>query len=73
MVLNTHVGRQVMDVVIHHPGCDLEEVLKECPDLTWNQVFITVDRLSRQGYVSLRVGKRGHYSIRPVQFAMRSS
>jgi len=45
-----------MDVVIHHPGCDLEDVLKKCPDLTWNQVFITVDQLSRQGYVSVRVG-----------------
>src|SRR5215831_245377 len=45
-----------MDVVIHHPGCDLEDVLKKCPDLTWNQVFITVNQLSRQGYVSVRVG-----------------
>lgn len=67
------VTRRVMEVVIRSPGCDLEEVMKECPDLTWNQVFFEVDRLSRNGFVTLKFEKRGHYSVRPSERALRPS
>ncbi len=63
----TDVGRRVMEVVIRSPGCTLEEVMKECVDLTWNQVFLEVDRLSRDGYVALRLEQRGRYSVRPAE------
>ena len=33
------------------------------PQLTWNQIFLTVDRMSRQGHVMLR--RRGYeYEVR---------
>ncbi len=35
-----------MKVIIRSPGSQLEEVVLECPDLTWNQVFCELDRLS---------------------------
>jgi len=73
MAKMTDVSRRVMEVVISSPGCDLEEVMKECADLTWNQVFHEVDRLSRDGYVVLKLEGRGHYSVRPSHRAMRPS
>jgi hypothetical protein len=31
--------------------CPIEEVVALCPNLTWNQVFLAIDYLSRTGYV----------------------
>jgi hypothetical protein len=33
--------------------CSMEEVVGLCPDLTWNQVFLAVDYLSRTGQVQV--------------------
>ena len=41
-----------------------DEVVRECPDLTWNQVFIAIDRLSREGTLSLTPKGRGLYTVR---------
>jgi hypothetical protein len=73
MARMTAVGRRVMEVVSRSPGCNLEEVLEECPDLTWNQVFLEVDRLSRDGYVALKLEQRGRYSVKPVERVVRPS
>lgn len=41
--------------IVHEQGRILLEQLPSClPDLTWNQVFLGVDGLSRQGAISLR-------------------
>jgi hypothetical protein len=32
-------------------ACPLEEVMELCPELTWNQVFLAIDYLSRTGQV----------------------
>ncbi len=31
--------------------CSIEEVMTLCPELTWNQVFLVIDDLSRAGQV----------------------
>lgn len=31
--------------------CSMEEVVHLCPELTWNQVFLAIDYLSREGQV----------------------
>lgn len=36
-------------------ACPLEEVMNLCPDMTWNQLFLAVDHLSRTGQVRLRL------------------
>jgi hypothetical protein len=50
--------------IVHERGRILLEHLPSClPDLTWNQVFLGVDALSRQGAISLR--RRGcDYELR---------
>lgn len=40
---------QIMEVIIRSPGCLLEEVVLECPGLTWNQVFTEIERMAGQG------------------------
>lgn len=58
-------AQAVMDIVRRSPGCDLEDIIHECPELTWNQVFFEIDRLSREGDVILSLAEPGHYSVKP--------
>ncbi|BFU88897.1 MAG: hypothetical protein AB7F94_12610 [Nitrospira sp.] len=52
-----------MKVIIRSPGGQLEEVVLECPDLTWNQVFCELDRMSRAGQVQLTMKGPGLYAL----------
>lgn len=53
MNLHTPVEDQVVGVLNRTETCDLEEVMRQCTNLTWNQVFLAVDRLSRSGEIRL--------------------
>jgi hypothetical protein len=59
----------VLDIVRRTYSCDLEEVSRHCTDLTWNQVFLAVDRLSRNGKIMLMPRGLGIYTVTclPVQ------
>jgi hypothetical protein len=62
----THQGdsdQPVMELIIRSPGSALDDIVLECPDLTWNQVFITIDRLSREGTLNLTPKGRGVYTV----------
>ena len=52
-----------MKVIIRSSSGQLEEVVLECPDLTWNQVFCELDRLSRVGQVRLTMKGLGLYAV----------
>lgn len=54
---------QVIDIVRRAHTCDFEEVARQCIDLTWNQVFLAVDRLSRRGEIRLVPRGRGIYLL----------
>lgn len=58
------VTDRILDVAAHYPECTIRRCHALCPDLTWNQVFLDVDRLSREGHVQLRFCARGVYTIR---------
>ncbi|MBS0169804.1 MAG: hypothetical protein JSR62_05575 [Nitrospira sp.] len=34
--------------------CTIDELIQRLPDYSWNQVFTTVDRLSRRSFLTLR-------------------
>ena len=53
MMTQAATTQAVMDIVRRSRGCDLEDIVHECPELTWNQVFLEIDRLSREGEVVL--------------------
>jgi hypothetical protein len=59
----SQVNEKIMQVVFRSPGCFLEEVVLECPDLTWNQVFCELDRMSRSGEVRLTAKGPGLYTV----------
>jgi len=65
--------RKVLDVIVRLPGKELDHIARECPDLTWNQVFITIDRLSREGAVKLTPKGRGHYAVHPLAKALQEA
>lgn len=43
--------------------CPLEEIVDLCPDLTWNQVFLAIDHLSRAGQVRMRLDAHRTYWV----------
>jgi len=43
--------------------CAMEEVVGLCPELTWNQVFLAVDYLSRTGQVRITPDKNRTYRV----------
>lgn len=60
----TMVADRILATVSQMPGCLLDEVIMACPDLSWNQVFLEVDRLSREGRVCLTPKGTGLYILR---------
>ena len=47
--------------------CFLEDTMALCPHLTWNQVFLAVDDLSRTGRVRMTRDAGGGYRIHLVE------
>ena len=56
-------GENTIEVIIRSPSSQLEEVVFECPDLTQNQVFCELSRLSRGGYVRLTMKGSGLHAM----------
>jgi hypothetical protein len=44
--------------------CSMEEVVGLCPDLTWNQVYLAIDYLSKTGQVSVTLDPDRTYTVR---------
>ena len=58
------VTQRILDEVKRAHGCDLDSLAMSLPDLSWSQVFLEVDRLSRRGEVLVTFGTEGRYMIR---------
>lgn len=54
----------IIEEVSRSHECLLDELARSCSGLTWNQVFITVDRLSRTGQLLLTKKGPGGYTVR---------
>ncbi len=59
MSQNTAVSARILDVVSQVPGCRLNELVSVCLGLTWNPVFLEIDRLNHARQVRLRSASRG--------------
>jgi hypothetical protein len=44
-------------------ACPLEEIMELCPELTWNQVFLAIDHLSRTGQVRVMIDVGKTYTV----------
>jgi hypothetical protein len=47
------VANRILEVVKAHPGCGLDDLTTLLPELSWTEVFVQVDRLSRSGQLRL--------------------
>lgn len=57
------VTERILGAVKHTHGCDLDTLAQSLPELTWNQVFLEIDRLSRKGDILVTFGTGGRYMI----------
>jgi len=64
MTSQTPVTDRILGEVQRTHGCDLDMLTKSLSDLSWSQVFLEVDRLSRQGQVLVTSDTGGRYMIR---------
>jgi hypothetical protein len=46
------------------PKCELEELVRSCPEFTWHETLIELVRLNGTGQVELKSNGRGIYNIR---------
>jgi hypothetical protein len=64
MASHTPVTDRILGTVQRMHGCDLDTLTNSLTDLSWGQVFLEVDRLSRDGQVLVTLGTGGRYMIR---------
>lgn len=53
----------IIEAIAHHPGCCLDDLVRACPELTWNQIFLEVDQLSQAGRLRLVLIGPGRYAV----------
>ncbi len=63
MALSQPVTDRILRAVKRTHGCDLDTLATALPELTWNQVFLEIDRMSRNGEVVVTFGAGGRYLI----------
>ena len=64
MASHTPDTDRILGEVQRTQGCDLDTLTDSLSDLSWSQVFLEIDRLSRQGQVLVTAGTKGRYLIR---------
>jgi hypothetical protein len=63
MLTQQKTDHRILEVIVRSPGTVLDDMVLECPDLTWNQIFIAIDRLSREGVLTISPKERGQYVL----------
>jgi hypothetical protein len=59
----------ILDVLAQKGECELDELVLFCDGLGWHQVFLEIDRLSREGQVRLIAKGCGIYVVSLTTFA----
>jgi hypothetical protein len=58
IIVRVHSALEQLDT-----DCSMEEVVTLCPELTWNQVFLAIDDLSRTGQVRVTLDGDRTYRV----------
>ena len=64
MTSHTSVTDRILETIQRALECDLDMLTKSLSDLSWGQVFLEVDRLSRKGQVLVTRDTGDRYMIR---------
>ena len=54
------VDQQVLEVIDRSPGSLLEEIVLESRDLTWNQIFVVINRLQGRSRYAIHLSGLHH-------------
>lgn len=72
-MLHTNMSAQdeaVIEMLQKTDPCSMDDIVMQLPNLSWAEVFVTVDRLSRDGRVLLRqLGYSTYQIVLPSQLA----
>jgi len=63
MARGEDLSSRVLEIVQQTPDCDVDNLAAHCSGMTWNQIFLALDRLSRSGQVVLKQDGTGHYRV----------
>ena len=63
-MIHCETDNRVLAVIVRSTGATLDDVVRQCPDLTWNQIFLAIGRLSRNGEIQVIVKSPGVYAFR---------
>lgn len=63
MAQGTAPADLIVEIIAHRPNCCLDDLVTVCPELTWNQIFLEVDQLSRAGRLRLALIGPGCYAV----------
>lgn len=59
----TTVGTRILHELEQHGACTIEALTAILPSCSWNQVFMAVDTLSREGALRLQLHARSQYVV----------
>lgn len=54
MLIHTSTEKVVIDMLQRTGPCSLDDLVRSLPYLTWGEVFVAVDRMSRNGRLWVR-------------------
>ena len=63
MMIHCETGDRVVAVVVSSPNATLDDVVHQYPDLTWNHIVLTIDRLTRNGEMRVIAKSPGAYTL----------
>lgn len=63
MMTHCETGDRVVAVVVSSPNATLDDVVHQYPDLTWNHIVLTIDRLTRNGEMRVIAKSPGAYTL----------
>ena len=58
MLPSKPIANQVLESLARNPACEFKQLVADCPEFTWNQLFYEVDWLSQLGQLSLTSVRR---------------
>ena len=58
------IATQILETLARKPACEFQQLVVDCSEFTWKQLFYEVDRLNQLGQLRLTSADGGHYFIR---------
>jgi len=63
VVAPKNIRNQILAAVRSSRGCQLDDLMQRCPDLTWYQVLTEMDMMSRAGQLQVTALEHDNYKL----------